>query len=92
MTRAALPMYDRAEIRPATDRLWAEIRDRLRAAGIEVVAEVDDIRRIQVLDRDLPHGIDDLLARLQRCIDQIEVGPGRGIGRLLHRVESPAAS
>ncbi|MCR9150212.1 MAG: PhnD/SsuA/transferrin family substrate-binding protein [Rhodobacteraceae bacterium] len=35
MTRAALPMYDRAEIRPATDRLWAEIRDRLRAAGID---------------------------------------------------------
>ena len=33
--RAALPMYDRAEIRPATDRFWAAIRDRLRAAGLD---------------------------------------------------------
>jgi ABC-type phosphate/phosphonate transport system substrate-binding protein len=31
---AALPMYDWPELRPATDRLWAAIRDRLRGAGI----------------------------------------------------------
>ncbi len=31
---AALPMYDLPEIAPATDRLWAGIRDRLRTAGI----------------------------------------------------------
>lgn len=31
---ASLPMYDWAEIAPATDRLWAGIRDGLRAAGI----------------------------------------------------------
>ncbi len=31
---ATLPMYDWAEVRPPTDRLWAAIRDRLRAAGI----------------------------------------------------------
>jgi ABC-type phosphate/phosphonate transport system substrate-binding protein len=31
---AALPMYDWPEVRPATDRLWAALRDALRAAGI----------------------------------------------------------
>jgi ABC-type phosphate/phosphonate transport system substrate-binding protein len=31
---AALPMYDRAETALANDRLWAAIRDRLRAAGL----------------------------------------------------------
>ncbi len=32
---ASLPMYDWAETRPATDRFWALIRDRLRARGID---------------------------------------------------------
>lgn len=32
---ASLPMYDRAETAGANDRLWAGIRDRLRARGIE---------------------------------------------------------
>jgi ABC-type phosphate/phosphonate transport system substrate-binding protein len=31
---AALPMYDGSWVRAATDRLWATIRDRLRAQGI----------------------------------------------------------
>lgn len=31
---AALPMYDRPEIRGATDALWAAIRDALRAEGL----------------------------------------------------------
>lgn len=31
---AALPMYDRPEIRGATDALWAAIRDALRKAGL----------------------------------------------------------
>lgn len=31
---ASLPMYDRAEAQAANDRLWAGIRDRLRAAGL----------------------------------------------------------
>lgn len=31
---ATLPMYDRAELAPATDRYWAAIRDGLRAAGM----------------------------------------------------------
>jgi ABC-type phosphate/phosphonate transport system substrate-binding protein len=31
---ASLPMYDRAEMRGATDRYWAAIRDGLRDAGI----------------------------------------------------------
>jgi ABC-type phosphate/phosphonate transport system substrate-binding protein len=32
---AALPMYDWPEVRGATDRYWAAIRDRLRAAGVD---------------------------------------------------------
>lgn len=32
---ASLGMYDRAECQPANDRLWALIRDGLRAAGID---------------------------------------------------------
>ncbi|MFT4151384.1 MAG: PhnD/SsuA/transferrin family substrate-binding protein [Paracoccaceae bacterium] len=32
---AALPMYDLPELRPVTDRLWAAIRDAIRAEGIE---------------------------------------------------------
>jgi hypothetical protein len=31
---AALPMYDWAELRPATDRLWAAVRDGLRGRGV----------------------------------------------------------
>jgi ABC-type phosphate/phosphonate transport system substrate-binding protein len=31
---AALPMYDWPELAPATDRLWATLRDALRAAGV----------------------------------------------------------
>ena len=32
---AALPMYDRPEIRGATDRLWQAIRDALRSRGLD---------------------------------------------------------
>lgn len=32
---AALPMYDFAECRGETDALWADLRDRLRTAGVE---------------------------------------------------------
>ncbi|MFN3646541.1 MAG: hypothetical protein ACK4S2_08505, partial [Gemmobacter sp.] len=32
--QASLPMYDRPEVQAANDRLWAGIRDRLRAAGL----------------------------------------------------------
>ena len=32
---ASLPMYDRAETAPANDRLWARIRDGMRAARID---------------------------------------------------------
>lgn len=39
--KAALPMYDRPEIRPATDRFWAAIRDRLRAAGLAAPEALD---------------------------------------------------
>ncbi|MBO6604456.1 MAG: PhnD/SsuA/transferrin family substrate-binding protein [Roseicyclus sp.] len=35
---AALPMYDRAEIRDATDRFWALIRDELRRLGLDAPA------------------------------------------------------
>ena len=31
---AALPMYDWAEVRPATDRFWAAVRDGLRRRGV----------------------------------------------------------
>jgi hypothetical protein len=31
---AALPMYDWPELTAATDRLWAALRDGLRAAGV----------------------------------------------------------
>lgn len=34
-TFATIPMYDWAETRAETDALWAELRDRLRAAGVE---------------------------------------------------------
>jgi len=39
---AGLPMYDWPEIRIATDRLWAAIRDGIRAAGIDAP---DDLSR-----------------------------------------------
>lgn len=32
---ASLPMYDRPETAAANDRLWTEVRDRLRAAGVD---------------------------------------------------------
>ena len=38
---AVLPMYDRPELRSATDRLWAAIRDRLRAAGLAAPDALD---------------------------------------------------
>jgi ABC-type phosphate/phosphonate transport system substrate-binding protein len=44
---AALPMYDWPEIGPATDRLWAALRDALRAAG---VAAPDDLTRDRGLE------------------------------------------
>lgn len=43
---AALPMYDWPEIRPATDRLWASIRDALRAAGVAAPEALDRGRDI----------------------------------------------
>lgn len=42
---ASLPMYDWPELRPATDRLWAALRDSLRAHGIPAP---------EALTRDLP--------------------------------------
>ena len=38
---AALAMYDRPEIRGATDRFWGGVRDRLRAAGIPAPEALD---------------------------------------------------
>lgn len=38
---AVLPMYDRPEIRAATDRFWAALRDRLRAAGLAAPDALD---------------------------------------------------
>jgi ABC-type phosphate/phosphonate transport system substrate-binding protein len=38
---AALPMYDWPELAPATDRLWAALRDALRAAGVEAPDALD---------------------------------------------------
>ncbi len=38
---AALPMYDWPEIADATDRLWAAIRDSLRAAGVAAPEALD---------------------------------------------------
>lgn len=43
---AALPMYDRPEIRPATDALWAAIRDALQDRGIDApegLTRTDDL-------------------------------------------------
>lgn len=37
---AALPMYDWPELRAETDRLWAALRDALRAAGVAAPAEL----------------------------------------------------
>ena len=37
---AVLPMYDWPEIRPATDRLWAAIRDQLVRGGIDAPVEL----------------------------------------------------
>jgi len=44
---ASLPMYDWPEVRWANDALWAAIRDRLRAAGIDAP---------DTLDRERPSG------------------------------------
>ena len=38
---AALPMYDWPEVADATDRLWAAIRDSLRAAGVAAPEALD---------------------------------------------------
>lgn len=38
---ATLPMYDWPEVRPATDRLWALIRDALRDAGLAAPDALD---------------------------------------------------
>ena len=38
---AALPMYDWEEVRPATDLLWAHLRDALRAEGLEAPDTLD---------------------------------------------------
>lgn len=38
---ASLPMYDRPELAAAHDALWAEIRDRLRADGIDAPDELE---------------------------------------------------
>ncbi|HEX7388528.1 MAG TPA: hypothetical protein VF286_00360, partial [Acidiphilium sp.] len=36
---ASLGMYDFPWLRPATDRLWAAIRDRMRMSGADAVPE-----------------------------------------------------
>lgn len=38
---AVLPMYDRPELRAETDRLWAVMRERLRAAGMAAPEHLD---------------------------------------------------
>lgn len=38
---ASLGMYDRPQTRAATDRLWSEIRDRLRLSGIQAPDELE---------------------------------------------------
>jgi len=38
---AVLPMYDRPELRQATDALWHGIRDELRSAGIDAPDELE---------------------------------------------------
>lgn len=38
---ASLPMYDWPELRPATDRFWAAIRDALRAEGVPAPDRLD---------------------------------------------------
>ncbi|SHI59999.1 phosphate/phosphite/phosphonate ABC transporter substrate-binding protein [Wenxinia saemankumensis] len=43
---AAFPMYDRPETAAAHDALWADLRDRLRQAGIDAP---------EALDRDVPY-------------------------------------
>ncbi len=51
---AALPMYDFSWVRPATDRLWATIRDRLRVRGIaapEALSQEGNIRETWADDR-----------------------------------------
>jgi ABC-type phosphate/phosphonate transport system substrate-binding protein len=52
---ASLPMYDWPEIRPATDAVWASLRDRLRARGIEApdALERNRPRHAQWRDPDL---------------------------------------
>lgn len=41
MAIAALPMYDLPELRGATDRCWAFLRDRLRAGGLDAPETLD---------------------------------------------------
>ena len=38
---AALPMYDWPELRAETDRLWATLRDGLRAVGVSAPDALD---------------------------------------------------
>lgn len=59
---AALPMYDLPELVPATDRLWAAIRDRLRAAGLGAPDELT--RGMEVL---MPHWLAPDLVLSQTC-------------------------
>jgi ABC-type phosphate/phosphonate transport system substrate-binding protein len=49
---AALPMYDWPELRPATDRYWARLRDALRAEGVEAPEGLTRDRPAEAVWRD----------------------------------------
>ncbi len=72
--RAALPMYDLPELRPATDAWWAAVRRELAARGVEAPAGLDrpkdpgtfwrrpDLLLSQCCGHDLMHGLNDTVA------------------------------
>ena len=85
---AAFPMYDRPANRAAHDRLWAGIRDRLRAGGVDAP---DGLSRDIAFDAGW--GRDDLLLG-QICIAPLLRTHSDGatrIGRGDHRLEGCAA-
>ena len=49
---AALPMYDFPWVRAPTDRMWATIRDRLRAQGIPAPEALTSDRDLGAIWRD----------------------------------------
>ena len=88
--RAALPMYDLPELRPATDAWWAAIRQELVARGVEAPAGLDrpedastfwrrpDLLLSQCCGHDLMHGLNETVAVV--AVPDY-VAPGCGAGR-----------